>query len=53
MLLTYVLDNYYDLYIYIIKFAVISELEKDHSTIETCCLKNVVIFIQKIPVKQG
>ena len=32
-------------YINITKFALINELEKDHSMIEMCCLKNV-IFIQ-------
>ena len=30
------------------EFVLISELEKDHSIIEMCCLKNVVIFIQTI-----
>ena len=35
-------------YINITKFVLINKLEKDHSMIETCCLKNVVIFIQTI-----
>ena len=35
-------------YINITKFALISKLEKDHSMIETRCLKNVAIFIQTI-----
>ena len=30
------------------KFVLINLLEKDHSMIETCCLKNVVIFTQTI-----
>ena len=30
------------------EFVLISKLEKDHSMIETCRLKNVVIFIQII-----
>ena len=34
------------IYINITDFALISYLEKDHSMIETRCLKNVVIFIQ-------
>ena len=29
-------------------FVLISQLEKDHSMIETRCLKNVVIFVQTI-----
>ena len=29
-------------------FVLISQLERDHSIIETCHLKNVVIFIQTI-----
>ena len=33
-------------YINITKFVLINKLEKDHSMIETRCLKNVVIFIQ-------
>ena len=36
------------IYINITNFALISELEKDHCMIETCCLKNVIIFIQTI-----
>ena len=32
----------------ITEFVLINELEKDHSMIETRCLKNVVIFIQTI-----
>ena len=32
-------------YINITKFVLINYLEKDHSMIETCRLKNVVIFI--------
>ena len=32
----------------ITKFVLINSLEKDHSMIETCCLKNVVIFTQTI-----
>ena len=35
-------------YINITKFVLINQLEKDHSMIETRCLKNVVIFIQTI-----
>ena len=35
-------------YINITKFALINQLEKNHSVIETCRLKNVVIFIQTI-----
>ena len=34
----------------ITEFVLINELEKDHSMIETRCLKNVVIFIQTIYV---
>ena len=34
------------------EFVLISELEKDHSMIETRRLKNVVIFIQTIPHAQ-
>ena len=30
------------------KFVLINQLEKDHSMIETRCLKNIVIFIQTI-----
>ena len=30
------------------EFVLISELEKDHSMVETRCLKNAVIFIQTI-----
>ena len=33
-------------YINITKFVLINQLKKDHSMIETRCLKNVVIFIQ-------
>ena len=36
------------IYINITNFVLISELEKDHSMIETRRLKNVVIFIQTI-----
>ena len=36
------------IYINIIDFVLISSLEKDHSIIETRCLKNVVIFLQTI-----
>ena len=32
----------------VVEFVLISSLEKGHSMIETRCLKNVVIFIQKI-----
>ena len=35
-------------YINITKFVLINQLEKDHSMIETRCLKNIVIFIQTI-----
>ena len=35
-------------YIHINKFALINELEKNHSRIEASRLKNVVIFIQTI-----
>ena len=35
-------------YINITKFVLINYLEKDHSMIETCRLKYVVIFIQTI-----
>ena len=35
-------------YMYITKFVLINELEKDHSTTETCPLKSAVIFIQVI-----
>ena len=35
-------------YINITNFVLISELEKDHSMIETHRLKNVVIFLQTI-----
>ena len=35
-------------YINIAKFVLMNYLEKDHSMIETCHLKNVVIFIQAI-----
>ena len=35
-------------YINIIKIALINELEKDHSMIDTRLLKNVVIFIQTV-----
>ena len=45
MELPYVLRNHYGLYKY---HQVCSDLEKDHSMIETCHLKNVVIFIQTI-----
>ena len=31
----------------ITKFVLINSLEKDHSMIETCCLKNVVILMPK------
>ena len=31
-------------YINITNFVLISLLEKDHSMIETCCLKNVIFF---------
>ena len=30
------------------EFVLISQLEKDHSMTETCCLKNVVIFFETI-----
>ena len=30
------------------EFVLISELEEDHSMVETRCLKNAVIFIQTI-----
>ena len=33
-------------YINITNFVLISQLENDHSMIETCPLKNVAIFIQ-------
>ena len=33
-------------YINIVKFALINYFEKDHTMIETCHLKNIVIFIQ-------
>ena len=36
------------MYINITNFLLISYLEKDHSMIETHCLKNVVIFVQTI-----
>ena len=36
------------IYINITNFVLISYLEKDHSMIETLCLKNVVIFFQTI-----
>ena len=35
-------------YINITKFVLVNQLEKDHSMIETRCLKNIVIFIQTI-----
>ena len=37
-------------YINITNFILINYLEKDHSMIETRCLKNVVIFIGIIPL---
>ena len=36
------------IYINMTNFVLISQLERDHSIIETCHLKNVVIFIQTI-----
>ena len=36
------------IYINITNFLLISSFEKDHSMIETCPLKNVVIFLQTI-----
>ena len=36
------------IYINIAKFVLINQLEKDHSMIETHCLKKVVNFIQTI-----
>ena len=36
------------IYINIAKSVLINQLEKDHSMIEMCHLKNVVIFIQTI-----
>ena len=35
------------IYINITKFVIISELEKDHSVIETHCLKNVIFSQSK------
>ena len=48
MQLTYVLGNYYEIIINITSFVLISQLENDHSMIETRRLKNVVIFLQSI-----
>ena len=44
MQLTYVLGNYYDLYKYH-EVCTNQLIEKDHSMIETGCLKNDVIII--------
>ena len=41
------------IYINITNFVLISELEKDHSMLETHCVQNVAIFFQnsfKIPI---
>ena len=37
-------------YINITNFVLMSQLEKDHSMIETCCLENVVTFFQTLSI---
>ena len=46
--LSFVLDNWFMIYINITNLALISSLEKDHSLIEMRHLKNAVIFIQTL-----